>query len=228
MAQTLPAMAASELAAQGEEPDNRAVDDAIPRFSVLGWKPVVFVREGAAWVAAHCGKRPTQRRRDAERGIAHRLRSRNANPAPPAETSSSTAREEVESCAAEAVEACRPPSQGVDPVQIYLDCELRLQLARLEDHRVLTTALSLVVRDTVPGGTNICFPQPALVQRMTLAAACLPTDAVRLRALVETATERRGLSTNWDEVARDLALAHGRRVRDWSKPYNEGCRVVRY
>ncbi|XP_063235779.1 uncharacterized protein LOC134538408 isoform X2 [Bacillus rossius redtenbacheri] len=152
MAQSLVVGAAPEMVTQEEEPDNRPSGDSTPNSSVLGWKPVVFVQEGAAWVAAHCGKRPAQRRRDAERRIAHRLRSRNANPAPPAKPSNSTAREEVEFGESAAVEASRAPSQGFDPTQIYLDCELRLQLARLEDHRVLTTALSLVVRDTIPGG----------------------------------------------------------------------------
>lgn len=119
------------------------------------------------------------------------------------------------------------PIRDVDPRPIYQSMERSLQLARLEEPSVLTTALRHLVRVGHANGDKITFPVMEAVDRIHLKSMNLPTAHGELLTLVHEVFCRRGEVFDIEEIYKQAVKAHGRIAYDFTKPWPE-CSVHTY
>lgn len=104
-------------------------------------------------------------------------------------------------------------TQG-DPTEIYKNFEINMQLSRLEEERTLTTALRHVIRNTHLKGKTITFPTIEAVDRIQLRTCNLPTDAIKLKELIDLVFKRREEICDTDEIYRQFVMTYGRITLD--------------
>lgn len=159
-------------------------------------------------------KSPSKQRRDAAR--MERLRDWH----PPPRVDSAT---QTDDTGSEGIPTCK----GIDPREIYANCHHSMQLARLEEPSVLTTALRHLVRIGHPNGGRITFPVMEAVDRIYLKTMSLPTSHGELQGLVFEVFHRRGEIFNIDDIYKQAVRAHGRTEFDPRKPSPE-CYIHTY
>ncbi|CAG9825817.1 unnamed protein product [Phaedon cochleariae] len=74
---------------------------------------------------------------------------------------------------------------------IYDNMEVNMQLSRLEEAKILTTALRHYVRNKHIEGNKITFPVPGAVDRIQLKCHNIPTDVTELERLLKQVFDRR-------------------------------------
>lgn len=107
-------------------------------------------------------------------------------------------------------ESPAPVRHAVDPTVIYQNFEETLQLSRMEETPILTTALRHIVRKKTEKGKNITFPTIEAVDRIQLRSYNLPTDPELLLQLTSKVFKRRGETLDLEEVYQQFVVAHGR------------------
>lgn len=101
----------------------------------------------------------------------------------------------------------------------YENTELSMKLARLEEPKILITALRHIVRKTHPNGNRVTFPVPEAVDRLQLKCNCLPTNETELLDLLKQVYKRRDESLDIDEVYKDFVMTHGRITIDYTQKW---------
>lgn len=151
-------------------------------------------------------KSPSKQKRDATR--MERIRS---TWHPPHTVETATQTEENDSEGA--------PNPGIDPRYIYQDMHRSLQLARLEDPPVLTTALRHLVRVGHKEGGRITFPVMEAVDRIHLKSLNLPTSFGELLRLIHEVFHRRGEVFDIEEIYKQAVRAYGKMAFEPTKSY---------
>lgn len=161
-------------------------------------------------------KSPSKRLRDIRRLIAYRYKKVRGMLSIGTQTDSSgnseeTQCSEISSTTTETPkESPVPVRSGIDPTKIYQDFELTLQLSRLEETSILTTALRHIVRLKSEKGNTITFPTLEAVDRIQLKSSNLPTNPSQLLELVKKVFDRRGESLEVGAIYKQFVAAHGR------------------
>lgn len=101
----------------------------------------------------------------------------------------------------------------------YESVEYDMRLTRLEEPKLLTTALRHLIRTSHPKGGYITFPVPEAVDRIQLKCACLPTDAVQLKELTERVFQRREETLDLENLYNDFVKTHGRNTHDFTQKW---------
>lgn len=107
----------------------------------------------------------------------------------------------------------------VNPMNIYNNIELNMQLSRLEETSILNTALRHIVRLTHDKGSLVAFPQLEAVDRIQLKSVNLPTETECLLVLLSKVFARRSEHLDLDKIYGQYVRMHGRTVIDPKKPW---------
>lgn len=118
----------------------------------------------------------------------------------------------------------RETPRGIDPTPIYENFELKLRLSRLEDEKLLTTALKHLVRHLHPKGETITFPTLEEVDKITLKSSNLPTNPIDLKKLVDQVFDRRDEQYDLETTYKQFAKIHGRITYDPKQSW-PGCQI---
>lgn len=94
--------------------------------------------------------------------------------------------------------------------KLYENFEINMRLSRLEEERILTTALRHVVRNIHEHGRSITFPVLEEVDRIQLRSHNLPTEAKELKQLIDQVFRRRGEKYDIENIYRQFVMTHGR------------------
>ncbi|KAG5870368.1 hypothetical protein JTB14_016135 [Gonioctena quinquepunctata] len=94
-----------------------------------------------------------------------------------------------------------------------------MKLSRLEEPKILITALRHYVRHKHTKGDKVTFPVPGAVDRIQLKCYNIPTEVDELEGLLKQVFSRRNEVLDLEELYRDFALTHGRIAFDHTKSW---------
>ncbi|KAG5864208.1 hypothetical protein JTB14_010016 [Gonioctena quinquepunctata] len=103
--------------------------------------------------------------------------------------------------------------------EIYANIEVNMKLSRLEEPKILITALRHYVRNKHIKGNKVTFPVPGAVDQIQLKCYNIPTHIDELEGLLKQVFSRWNEVLDLEELYRDFAITHGRIAFDHTKSW---------